>query len=64
MLLKLIILTAILVGVLVLAMGIRFWLDPTSEMAFHSCSEKPGRDANNKDCLGCQISEIVDCERS
>lgn len=63
MLLKLIIITAILVGILVLAMGLRLWLDPASEMAFHSCSEKPGKDGNNKDCLGCQLSGIADCER-
>lgn len=61
MLLKLIIITAILVGFLVLALGIRMWLDPKSEMAFHSCSEKPGETGA---CSACQIRDISNCKEA
>lgn len=63
MFIKLIIITAILVGFLVLVLGIRQWLDPQSQMAFHSCSEKPGKGGSSKYCIGCNIREITDCNK-
>ncbi|MGW8317568.1 MAG: hypothetical protein ACWGNV_18375 [Bacteroidales bacterium] len=64
MLLKLIIITAILVGFLVLAMGIRLLLEPGSEFVSHSCSSEPEKPGETGTCSACQIRDIANCNEA
>ena len=53
--LKLFIISVILVAFVVLALGIKLWLDPKAEFNAHSCSAKTGDLDENGYCPNCQV---------
>lgn len=61
MLLKVLILSIILIAFLVLAMGVKLWLDPGTEFSSHSCSGDSADINEEGGCSACQIKELADC---
>lgn len=53
--LKLLIISVILVAFVVLALGIKLWLDPKAEFTAHSCSAEKGDLDENGYCPNCQV---------
>ena len=58
MVIKLFIISLILVAFIMLALGIKLWLDPGAEFPSHSCALETGDDGS---CSACQLKDLVDC---
>jgi len=46
------------VAFIMLALGIKLWLDPGAEFPSHSCALETGDDGS---CSACQLKDLVDC---
>lgn len=58
--LKIIIISVILVAFVVLALGIKLWLDPGAEFTVHSCAHDKGDFDENGVCSHCQVKDPKD----
>ncbi len=61
MFVKVLIITAILVGVVVLVLGIKLLIDPKAEFSSHSCALDSGELDENGACGKCQLRDLADC---
>ena len=55
--LKLLIISVILVAFVVLALGIKLWIDPKAEFTAHSCSAEKGDLDENGYCSNCHVKD-------
>ena len=58
MYLNLLIVTLVLVAFIVLALGVRLWLDPEAEFSSHSCALDSGDLDENGACSKCHLKEL------
>lgn len=61
MVIKLIIISIILVAIIMLALGIKLWLDPDAEFPTHSCALETGETEDDGSCSACQLKDLIDC---
>lgn len=61
MFVKLLIVSLVLVGFVVLALGIKLWFDPNAEFTSHSCALDRGELDENEACSNCQLKDLANC---
>ena len=61
MLIKLFIISLILVSIIMLALGIKMWLDPDAEITTHSCKLDEKDSNSDSGCSKCQLKDLADC---
>jgi hypothetical protein len=61
MLIKVLVISLILVAFVVLALGIKLWIDPKSTFEVHSCALDSGDLNEDGTCLKCQIKDLANC---
>lgn len=61
MLIKVFVISLILVAFVVLALGIKLWLDPNAKFEVHSCSLDSGDLDEDGACSKCQLKDLANC---
>jgi len=61
MLIKVLVISLILVAFVVLALGIKLWLDPKAEFPLHSCALDSGDLDEDGACAKCQLKDLANC---
>lgn len=55
------IISVILVAIVMLALGIKLWLDPDAEFSVHSCALEDGSPDKDGTCSQCQLENLSNC---
>ena len=61
MFLKLLIISVVLVAIVMIALGIKLWLNPNAEFTVHSCALEDGNPDEEGICYKCQLKDLSDC---
>ncbi len=61
MFLKLFIISAILVAIIMLALGVKMLFDPKAEFIAHSCALEGGKPDDFGVCAKCRIKDLANC---
>jgi len=61
MIIKTIIISVILVTIIMLALGVKLFVDKNAEFTVHSCSVDDGNLATDKSYSKCQLNDLSDC---
>jgi hypothetical protein len=61
MFIKILISTVIIVALIVIALGVKLWIDPDAEFSSHSCSLDSGELDDAGACSICLVKDLTDC---
>jgi hypothetical protein len=61
MLIKLLIISLILVGIVMLTLGIKLWFDPKAEFTVHSCAADRTNPSEQGHCSACGVNHPSHC---
>ena len=61
MIFKTLIITVILVGIVMLALGVKLLFNKDAEFTAHSCALDDGTSDKNEACSKCELKDLVDC---
>lgn len=61
MIFKTLIITVILVGIVMLALGVKLLFSKDAEFTAHSCTLDVGTSDKNEACSKCELKDLVDC---
>ncbi len=61
MFIKLLIISAVLIALIMLALGLKLLFDPDAEFTAHSCALENGSLNKDGTCSGCRLKDPVEC---
>ena len=61
MIFKTLIISVILVGIVMLALGVKLLFNKDAEFTSHSCALDDGASDKNEACSKCDLKDLVDC---
>ncbi len=64
MIFKTLIISVILVGIVILALGVKLLFNKDAEFPAHSCAFDDGISDKNEACSKCELKDLVDCHEN